>query len=73
MFDPSEVSHIIYITSTAGTETAVRLLKKRGLSFRKSVLITEESCFENHLCALMPAYIYTVHIHIYIDTGSALM
>jgi len=43
-----------------GTKTAVRLLKKWGLSFRRSVLIAEESRFENHYpCGLMPAYIYT--------------
>lgn len=73
MFGPSEVSQIISVTSPRGTETAVRLLKKRGLSFRKSVLVTEQSFFENHLCALMPACIHTVRIHIYIGTGSALM
>lgn len=36
-----------------------KVTKKRGLSFRKYVLITEGSCFENHYpCGLMPAYMY---------------
>lgn len=34
--------------------------KKGDLSFRKHVLITKGSCFENHYpCGLMPVYMYT--------------
>lgn len=39
------------------TKTTVRLFKKWGLSFRKSVVRTEESGFENHCpCGLMLVY-----------------
>lgn len=41
-------------------QTCSKVTKKWGLSFRKHVLITEGSCFENHYpCELMPAYMYT--------------